>query len=65
MKWSSKEISELIKLARYFDKCEEKGNAEIAEELKRPVKDVWAERSQLGITRAKVKALKGGSHDTR
>jgi hypothetical protein len=60
MKWKTEEVAGLIKLA-----FEEKSNAEIAEALERPVKDVWAERSQLGITLNKVKALKGGSHDAR
>lgn len=54
MKWTSEGISKLRELA-----FAEKSNAEIAAALHKTLADVYAERSRLGITHAKVDAAKG------
>lgn len=58
MKWTDKTVSQLKQLC-----FEEKSNKEIAEILGCDIKYVYAKRSQLGITRDKVKAAK--SQDTQ
>ena len=56
MKWSNEQVVKLKEL------CEkEMPNAEIAKEMELPVMEIYAKRSQLGITRAKVKAAKGNT----
>ena len=53
MKWTDEQVETLRKLC-----FEEKSNAEIAETLGCETKDIHSKRSQLGITREKVKAAK-------
>ena len=53
MKWTSEEIEKLRTLA-----FEEKPNAEIAATLHKTLSDVYAKRSELGITIPKVAAVK-------
>ena len=53
MKWTKEQETELRELC-----FKEKTNAEIAAALGCDVKDIHAKRSQLGITRDKVKAVK-------
>lgn len=54
MKWSDKQISQLRELA-----FAEKSNSEIAKALNIDINEVYAKRSQLGITIPKVRAMKG------
>ena len=54
MKWSDEKIKRLKNLC-----FEGKSNKEIAEALEAPVSEIYAKRSQLGITIDKVKAQKG------
>lgn len=54
MKWTSEEISKLREMA-----FAEKTNAEIAAALHKTLSEVYAERSHLNITRAKVEVAKG------
>jgi len=54
MSWTPEEISKLRTLA-----FEEKPNAEIAATLHKTLSDVYAKRSELGITIPKVEAAKG------
>ena len=54
MKWTSEEISKLRELA-----FAEKTNVEIAATLHKTLSEVYAERSELGITIPKVAAAKG------
>jgi hypothetical protein len=54
MKWTPEEISKLRELA-----FAEKTNAEIATALHKTLSEVYAERSHLNITRAKVATAKG------
>jgi hypothetical protein len=58
MKWTDEQIETLRKLC-----FEDKSNAEIAITLQRTKSEIYAKRSQLGITRDKVKAAK--SQDTQ
>ena len=53
MKWSLQNVEKLKELC-----CQEKGNKEIAEILRCDVKEVYAKRSQLGITIDKCKCMK-------
>lgn len=54
MKWSNEKVQQLHDLA-----FAGKSNKEIADALHVALTDVYAKRSQLGITRAKVAAAKG------
>ena len=58
MKWTEEQIDTLKKLC-----FEEKSNTEIAITLQRSKSEIYAKRSQLGITREKVRATK--SQDTQ
>lgn len=54
MKWSDEEVSKLREFC-----LAEILNAEIAKTLNVDISDVYAKRSQLGITIPKIKAMKG------
>lgn len=54
MKWTPEQTEQLRKMA-----FAGKSNAEMAMALHKPLSDIYAERSKLGITRAKVAAEKG------
>jgi hypothetical protein len=54
MKWSDEQVSMLRELC-----LAEKSNAEIAKTLNVDIGEIYAKRSQLGITIPKIRAMKG------
>lgn len=57
-KWNEQMDEKLLSLC-----MEDVPNAEIAKELDKPVADIYARRSQLGITRDKIAAMKGENNE--